>query len=32
MKAKNFEQQFDDNVDITVLLDLPKAKRLLQEQ
>jgi len=32
MKAKNFEQQFDDNVDITVLLDLPKAKRVLQEQ
>jgi hypothetical protein len=32
MKAKNFEQQFDGNVDITVLLDLPKAKRVLQEQ
>lgn len=32
MKAKNFEQQFDDHVDITASLDLPKAKRVLQEQ
>jgi hypothetical protein len=32
MKAKKFEQQFDDDVDITVSLDLSKAKRVLQEQ
>ena len=32
MKAKDFEQQFDDNVDITTSLDLTKAKRVLQEQ
>ena len=32
MKAKDFEQQFDDNVDITASLDLSKAKRILQEQ
>jgi hypothetical protein len=32
MKAKKFEQQFDDDVDITASLDLPKAKRVLQEQ
>ena len=32
MKAKDFEQQFDDNVDITASLDLTKAKRVLQEQ
>ena len=32
MKAKDFEQQFDDNVDITASLDLSKAKRVLQEQ
>ena len=32
MKAKKFEQQFDEGVDITVSLDLTKAKRVLQEQ
>ena len=32
MKAKKFEQQFDEDVDITVTLDLSKAKRVLQEQ
>lgn len=32
MKAKDFEQQFDEGVDITSSLDLSKAKRVLQEQ
>lgn len=32
MKAKKFEQQFDEGVDITTSLDLSKAKRVLQEQ
>jgi hypothetical protein len=32
MKAKKFEQQFDDGIDITATLDLSKAKRVLQEQ
>ncbi len=32
MKANDFEQQFDDNVDLTVALDLSKAKRVLQQQ
>lgn len=32
MKAKKFEQQFDEGVDITAALDLSKAKRVLQEQ
>ncbi len=32
MKAENFEQQFDEGVDITASLDLSKAKRVLQEQ
>ena len=32
MKAKDFDQQFDDDVDITQSLDLSKAKRVLQEQ
>ena len=32
MKAKKFEQQFDAGVDLTVSLDLSKAKRVLQEQ
>ena len=32
MKAKNFEQQFDDGVDITASLDLSKARRVLQAQ
>ena len=32
MKAKKFEQHFDEDVDITVSLDLPKAKRVLQAQ
>ena len=32
MKAKKFDQQFEDGVDITASLDLSKAKRVLQEQ
>ena len=32
MKAKNFDQQFDDGTDITSFLDLSKAKRVLQNQ
>ena len=32
MKAKSFEQQFDEGVDLTASLDLSKAKRVLQEQ
>ena len=32
MKAKVFEQQFDDAIDITESLDLSKAKRVLQGQ
>jgi len=32
MKAKEFEQQFDEDVDITASLDLSKAKRVMQEQ
>jgi hypothetical protein len=32
MKAKYFEQRFDDDVDITTPLDLSKTKRVLQEQ
>jgi hypothetical protein len=32
MKAKKFEQQFDEDVDITASLELSKAKRVLQEQ
>ena len=32
MKAKKFEQQFDEGVDIIATLDLSKAKRVQQEQ
>ena len=32
MKAKKFEQMFDEDVDVTASLDLSKAKRVLQEQ
>lgn len=32
MKAKDFEKQFDEDIDITSLLDVSKAKRVLQEQ
>ncbi|CAH1191230.1 CopG family transcriptional regulator [Candidatus Nitrotoga sp. BS] len=32
MKAKKFEQQFDEDIDITASLDLSKAKKVLQEQ
>ena len=32
MKAKEFEQQFDDGVDLVASLDVSKAKRVLQEQ
>jgi len=32
MKANDFEQQFDDNTDITAELDLSKARRVLQTQ
>jgi len=32
MKAKKFEQQFEEDVDLTASLDLSKARRVLQEQ
>jgi hypothetical protein len=32
MKAKDFDDAFDDGIDITAHLDLSKAKRVLQEQ
>ncbi len=32
MKAKKFEQQFDEGIDLTASLDLSKARRVLQEQ
>jgi predicted DNA binding CopG/RHH family protein len=32
MKAKAFDQQFDEGVDITASLDLSTAKRSLQQQ
>ena len=32
MKAKNFEKQFDEGVDLIASLDLSKAKRVLQDQ
>ena len=32
MKAKKFEQQFEEDIDITASLDLSKAKLVLQEQ
>ncbi len=32
MKAKQFDQQFDDGLDLTAALDLSKAKRVLQAQ
>lgn len=32
MKAKKFEQQFDEGVDITATLDLSKAKRVQQQK
>lgn len=32
MKAKDFEKQFDEDVDLTASLDLSKAKRVLQQQ
>jgi hypothetical protein len=32
MKAKNFDQRFDDDLDITASLDMSKAKRVLQAQ
>jgi hypothetical protein len=32
MEAKKFEQQFDEGVDLTVSLDLSKARRVLQVQ
>lgn len=32
MKAKDFDQQFDDDLDVTASLDVSKAKRVLQEQ
>ena len=32
MKARKFEQQFDEGVDLTASLDLSEAKRVLQEQ
>ena len=32
MKAKDFEKQFDEDIDITESLDLSKARRVLQQQ
>ena len=32
MKAKDFEQQFDEGVDLTASLDLSRARRVLQAQ
>ena len=32
MKAKKFDQQFEDGADITASLDLSKARRVLQDQ
>ena len=32
MKAKDFEQQFEEGLDLTASLDVSKAKRVLQEQ
>ena len=32
MKAKKFERQFEKGVDVTALLDLSKAKRVMQAQ
>ena len=32
MKAKKFEQQFDERVDITASLDLSKVRRVMQAQ
>lgn len=32
MKAKSFERQFDEGVDVTASLDLSKAKRVMQDQ
>ena len=32
MKAKEFEQQFDEGVDIIATLDISKAKRVQQKQ
>ena len=32
MKAKDFEQAFDEGVDLTASLDLSKARRVLQAQ
>jgi len=32
MKTNDFEQQFDENYDLTAALDLSKARRVLQTQ
>ena len=32
MKAKDFEQRFDEGVDLSASLDLSKARRVLQAQ
>lgn len=32
MKARDFEQQFDDDIDLTDMLDLSLAKRVQQKQ
>ena len=32
MKAKDFEKQFDEDIDITESLDLSKTRRVLQQQ
>ena len=32
MKAKKFDQNFDEGIDITASLDLSKSRRVLQDQ
>ena len=32
MKAKTFDQAFEDDIDLTASLDLSKARRVLQSQ
>jgi hypothetical protein len=32
MKAKKFDQDFDEGIDITASLDLSKSRRVLQDQ
>lgn len=32
MKAKKFDQQFDESIDVTASLDMSKARRVMQAQ